>query len=147
MKKSRLLLTAALLILCSTAFVYAGAQSDSGAAASGGYKLNTRGTFPLVVGEGARVSMYTHGVMERDYSKNYFIEWYTDLTKVALDLTIVTTDQYKEKLNLLFASGDAPDILAPSNNSLTYWTPGEQMQALAQELIMPIEGLIKEHST
>ena len=147
MKKGRLLLTAALLILCSAAFVYAGAQSDSGAAASDGYRLNTRGTFPLVIGEGARVSMYTHGVMERDYSKNYFIEWYTDLTKVALDLTIVTTDQYKEKLNLLFASGDAPDILAPSNNSLTYWTPGEQMQALAQERSMPIEGLIKEHST
>ena len=133
------------IAFATVSLAVAGGQSESGSAA-GGYTFTPRGTLPIVEGSGAVVSVYTHGNMEVDYSKNYFIEWFTKISNVQLKLTIVTTDQYKEKLNLLFASDDVPDIVAPNNNSLTYWSTGEQMNALDQGLIIPIEDLIKEHS-
>jgi putative aldouronate transport system substrate-binding protein len=131
--------------LATVSFAVATGQSDSGTS-DAGYTFTPRGSLPIVEGSGAVVSLFTHGDLDRDYAKNYYLEWFTPIANVELDLRLVTTDQYKEKLNLLFAAGDAPDIVSPNNNSLTYWSTGEQMNALDQGLILPIEDLIKEHS-
>ena len=142
MDAKRILCLAAVTLAAALAF---GAGETEGTTATG-YTLTPRGTLPIVEGEGAVVSVYTHGALDTDVSRNYFVEWFTEISNVELDVTLVLTDQYKEKLNLLFAADDVPDIVAPRNNSLTYWSTGEQMNALDQGLIIPLEDLIEEHS-
>lgn len=104
------------------------------------------GTYPIVK-EPVTLSVFTYGNLENDLNKNYFVEWYTELTNVNIDWVVTTMDQFKEKLNLMLVSGDAPDIIQAGGNSLTELSRTEELKYASQDVIIPLNDLIEKQST
>lgn len=65
-------------------------------------------------------------------------------TNIKLDLTIVPTDGAKEKLNLLLAGGDYPEVII-STNHLT----GQDLEkyGVEEQILIPLNDLIDQYGT
>jgi len=102
-----------------------GASSVSGASGAssntstnqttGGKKSNA---FPLVT-EPATISIFTNDDNGVDLSENWFTQYYEDLTGITIKWSVVNSDQYLEKLNLMMAGGDEVDIYSTKNKTLS----------------------------
>ena len=97
----------------STASTASGSSASQ--AESGGKKSNA---FPLVT-EPASVSVFTNDDNGVDLSQNWFTQYYENLTGITVNWSVVNSDQYLEKLNLMMAGGDEMDIYTTKNKTLS----------------------------
>lgn len=137
---------AAMCFLMAAAFVWAGGEGEDsgGASASGGSgNLTPRGTLPIVE-EPVTLQILVHGQLDTDWDKNYFFEWYQEVSNVDLDYIVTSTEQWDEKLNLLFSSGDAPDVIGAWGNGNTQFERTEILRFAQQGLIIPLNDLVDE---
>jgi len=112
--------------------VFSGSESSSGAASSGSTASTASGSsasqaesggkksnaFPLVT-EPASVSVFTNDDNGVDLSQNWFTQYYENLTGITVNWSVVNSDQYLEKLNLMMAGGDEMDIYTTKNKTLS----------------------------
>ncbi len=90
-------------------------SAPSGSSNAGGKKSNA---FPLVT-EPATISVFTNEDNGVDLSQNWFTKYYEELTGVTINWSVVNSDQYLEKLNLMMAGGDEIDIYSTKNKTLS----------------------------
>lgn len=107
--------------------------------ASGG--ISARGEFP-VSDEKIELTIFTAkpSTLE-DLNTNLFTEELETLTNVHITWQTCTEDGLNEKRNVLFASGDYPDVLLSANI-----TKEEQMLYGSQGVLIPLNDLIDEHT-
>lgn len=133
MKRTRAMLSGILAasMLLSVAGC-SGSESSSGAASSGSTASTASGSsasqaesggkksnaFPLVT-EPASVSVFTNDDNGVDLSQNWFTQYYENLTGITVNWSVVNSDQYLEKLNLMMAGGDEMDIYTTKNKTLS----------------------------
>lgn len=89
--------------------------SSTSQAEAGGKKSNA---FPLVT-EPTTISIFTNEDNGVDLSQNWFTKYYEDLTGITINWSVVNSDQYLEKLNLMMAGGDEMDIYSTRNKTLS----------------------------
>lgn len=75
-----------------------------------------------------------------DMSKMWFFEKMQEKTNVSFDFEVLTTDQWEERKNLMFASNELPDIITGglSNNDIITYSQAKQ--------IVPIGDLIEKYA-
>lgn len=71
-------------------------------------------------------------------------KWKVELekrTNSKIDIAIIPQNGYVEKMNLMFASGQIPDVVQASN-----YTDPALADAVAEGVFMPLDGLIEEYA-
>ncbi|MEM7032854.1 MAG: extracellular solute-binding protein [Chloroflexota bacterium] len=146
MKHTRMsLLAVMLLVALAVAACAPGGGGDTSAAdmdagMDGGVSVTAPGTFPIVEEKvSLRVLMVQHPLVE-DFETNEFTKWYEEKTNVHIDWELVPSSGATEKLNLVLASGDLPDVIMDFTVS-----PAQQTIYGTQGLFLPLNDLIEEY--
>jgi len=118
------------------------APSASGTAAAADSNLTPPGTYPIVKNKVTlRVMAIDNGRIE-DIETNAFTKWYEEKTNVHIEWEFVPTNQAKEKLNLVLASGDYPDLIMKFDVS-----PSQLMVYGEQGIFLTLNDLIDKQGT
>ncbi len=129
MKKAISFLIAVLLVMTAFA-VYATGQKESSAAADSG-----KVTIVVNCNEQGKVDPSLGTTAD-----NFFTEWINENSPVNIEWKPIPVNDMEERINVLFAAGEAPDlIMHPWQGKFENWA--------SQGLLMPIDDLIKNHST
>ncbi len=116
--------------------------SDSGSSVDSVEESNLTepGTFPIVKDKiTLKVLVVDTGRVE-DIQTNDFTQWYEELTNVHIEWDITPRAQAIEKLNLMLASGDYPDVIMKFNIQ-----PSQLMVYGDQGIFLPLNEMIEEH--
>ena len=124
MKKLMALMTALALMLCSGA-----------ALAEAEYP-------PAITDEDVtlKVTRYIRDIDNIDVNGLWYNEHLEELTGVHVDYTAISQSDFATQLNLMFASGEYPDILIDCGNLVDM-----EMYAVDQGVFMALDDLINEH--
>jgi putative aldouronate transport system substrate-binding protein len=102
--------------------------------------LTAAGTFPITKEKVTlKVLVLGHARVE-DFSTNAFTKWYEEKTNVHIDWEVAPSDGADQKLNLVLASGDYPDIIFGFPV-----TPTQQMIYGEQGIFTNLAPLIEEY--
>lgn len=100
------------------------------------------GEFPIVAEPITIRAFLCPTSMVRDYKDNEFTRWVEELTNITLEFDIPPMAEAQQKLNLMLASGDLPEVIIGCNIRL------DQMQILAEQgLVLALDEYIDEYST
>lgn len=136
----RLLLVSAMILVATLAFA-AGATDESGAATEG-IQLTEPGTFPIVREMVTLNYMIPSHQNVADYEDNYLTQLLEERTNVRIDLRLTPSQDYNNKMNLMFASqSDLPDIIFPNGMDVN-----AQLMWGDQGVILPLNDLIEEQA-
>jgi putative aldouronate transport system substrate-binding protein len=133
-----LFLTAMLLLSgCNTG------KKESAEASKEDKKIDTEKVVPI------SISMRTLALPAVENSPNInedpYVKKLEELTKTDLDIRLVPHNEYKTKMDLMFASGDIPDVVQGSVN-VTGSSAGLSMsQAVDAGVFMPLDDLINKY--
>ncbi|MBF9015524.1 MULTISPECIES: extracellular solute-binding protein [unclassified Oceanispirochaeta] len=123
--------------------LFAGGQQDSGEN-SVPYELTPNGTYPVVT-EKVELTVFTPAEdAVIDFATNDFTTWLEEKTNVHIIFETGPVDAVKEKITLLLASGDYPDIFMRS-----YLDINPAMEArfgIEEEIFIPLNDLIRDHA-
>jgi putative aldouronate transport system substrate-binding protein len=145
--KGKLVLVLFLVAVCGITLLTAeGKQEPTTPAASADANLSAPGTFPIVKSP-VTITIYKMTLGEKEkLDVNPFTVFYQQKTGVTIKWITSPGDRFKERMNLMFASGDTPDIIATGNNGATLISRLEESQLAADGLIIPVDGLIETQS-
>jgi putative aldouronate transport system substrate-binding protein len=110
------------------------------AAAAGA--VSPAGEFPIVKEPITLKILLVQTTGVSDYETNEFTKWLQDKTNIKLDFDVapMSREEYRQKLNLVLASGQLPDII------MNFGLPLDEQQTLAdQGLILPLDDLIAKY--
>lgn len=112
----------------------ASTASGSSASAEEGSYVNPPGTYPIVNDKiEFRIVCGNDGTIIEDLETNGFTIWYEDLTNIHINWDVIVGDT-KEKVPLIMASGDLPDIIMATSMSAT-----ELVSYADQGLLLPLD--------
>lgn len=135
---STILAAALITSLCLSGCSQNGAKN---AGNSGNGVISAKGEFP-VSSEKIELTVFSaKPATIEDLDTNLFTQELEALTNVHIKWQTSTSDGLKEKRNVLFASGDYPDVLLNADI-----TKAEQMLYGEQGVLIPLNDLIEEHS-
>lgn len=127
-------------LLLSGALLFASGDAEEGTG-SDAVRLTEPGTYP-VVEETVELSVFTpaeEAVI--DFATNDFTSWLEDLTNVHIDFETGPADAVKEKITLLLASGDYPDLFMRTYVDIT---PSlEARFGIEEGIFIPLNELIE----
>lgn len=89
------------------------------------------------------VSMYDRGNVPAEFGtpeKNIWSEWINENSPVQVKFVPIPRNESVQKLNVLFASGEAPDVIFEFDANF-------RNQLYNQKQLMPLDDLIEKHST
>ena len=127
----------------------AGSTADSASAGSSstqtdstdGSYVNPPGEYPIVNEKiSLEVVVGNDGTIIEDLETNGFTAWYEELTNIHIDWNVIVGDT-KEKVPLIMASGDLPDIIMG-----TSMTAAELLSYADQGLIIPLEPYFDDYA-
>lgn len=99
------------------------------------------GTYPIVKEKVSLKVMVGAREFVENYETNEFTKWYEELTGVHIEWEVVPFKSIPEKLNLMLASGDYPDVL------LNMAVSNEQQMVYGNEgVFIPLNDLIEKHA-
>lgn len=108
--------------------------------------LTEPGTFPIVK-EKVKLTIYKWKLGEKEnLDTNPFTIFYEKMTNVDFEWITAPPDRFKEKMNLMFSSGDVADIIATGNHGATLLSKVEESSLAAEGLIIPLNDLIDTQS-
>jgi putative aldouronate transport system substrate-binding protein len=110
---------------------------------SGDNGLNELGTFPLC-DEQQTFSIMIPQVGTEDVTTSYVNDAYQELTNVKIEWIVVPKDSWAEKLSILMASGDLPDVIAGMDTFNMSAT--DELIYANQGYLVPISDLLEENS-
>jgi putative aldouronate transport system substrate-binding protein len=124
-----------------------GGGGQSSASGSGGAvdrsNFNALGTFPVVkTKETINVMARTEGA-DLNYDTNWMTKFYEEKTNVHVNWITAPVEQFKERVNLSLASGEALDLIVAGGASLTSFSQTEVLRLAEQGLILPLQDLIE----
>ncbi|WP_281888768.1 extracellular solute-binding protein [Paenibacillus sp. YYML68] len=103
--------------------------------------LSEQGVYPLVQEKVTLKVMVGARDFVENYETNQFTKWYEELTNVHIDWEVVPSKSIPEKLNLMLASGDYPDVV------LNMAVSNEQQMVYGKDgVFLPLNGLIEKHA-
>ena len=143
MKRNFVLL---ITLLFAVSAVFAAGTEEDAASSAGGMELSTPGTFPIVT-ELVDMSVLTYSDSDITFDDYWLIQYMEELTNVHVNWETAPTNNFKEKMNLMFASGEYSDVVIAQGNSLTQISKPEEMKLIQQEVMLPLNDLIKNQST
>ncbi|MBO7747488.1 ABC transporter substrate-binding protein [Paenibacillus sp. MWE-103] len=149
-----LTLTASVLAACGSANDNEGAASDSGGAANGNGAAASNGAanangsgdaegvkkdgFPIVA-KPLTLTMMSQDAGVADWKQMPVLQEMEKLTGIAFDYQLAPIDSFAAKKNLVFASGDLPDVFYGADLK-----PAEQVTYGSQGVLIPLETYIDE---
>lgn len=110
-------------------------KKDEGASA---IELTAPGTYPLVKEKTTLKVMVRGNPLVENFATNEFTKWYEEKTNVHIEWEVVPEQSMQEKLNLVLASEDYPDVIMGLNIS-----PSQQMIYGSQGAFIPLNDLIE----
>jgi putative aldouronate transport system substrate-binding protein len=121
-------------------------QSDASSTASQGNNAGSNTQAVASSGEKVKLTMFTtfpagHAAIFKTLNDSPNMQAIAEATNVEVDILSIPQSNYSERKNLLFASGDLPDIIYSKNASVD-----ALMYGINDDLIIPIDNLIKEHA-
>ncbi|MCB0117342.1 MAG: extracellular solute-binding protein, partial [Caldilineaceae bacterium] len=121
-----------------------GSAGDGDAAANvvpaAGVEVSPAGEFPIVSEPLTIKAFLCPNSSVSDYNDNEYTRWLTNLTNISFELDIPPVPDAQQKLNLMLASGDLPEVIIGCNIRL------DQMQILAnQGLVLPLNDYIDKY--
>lgn len=105
----RVLPVLAVLALLGAAALFASGATESAAPAGAGANFNPSG-YPIVKEKITINLTYPKGPTQGDWNEMIFFKEMEKLTNMKIQSTAIDSTAYQEKKNLLFASGDLPDL-------------------------------------
>lgn len=106
--------------------------------------LSAPGEMPIVAGDGdvtLRFLVTEHPAII-DWSTNEFIKWMETQTNVKIEFEGVPLEGREEKVNLVLASGNYPDVFF----GLNFTDAQIQQYGMEEKLLMPLNDLIKDNA-
>lgn len=126
--------------------VFAGGQAQTtGPAAAGTVELTTPGTFPVVTDE-VTITVLTYADATQDMEANWLTHHIQEMMNIRIDWELAPSEAFKERMNLVFASGEFPDLVIASGNSLTNLQRAEAVRLIQQGVKRPLDDLIESQS-
>lgn len=104
--------------------------------------LSEPGTYPLVQEKITLKVMVRGNPLVENFETNDFTKWYEEKTNVHIEWEVVPEQSIQEKLNLVLASEDYPDVIMGLNIS-----PAQQMIYGSQGAFLPLNDLIEKQGT
>lgn len=104
--------------------------------------LSEPGTYPLVQEKTILKVMVRGNPLVENFETNDFTKWYEEKTNVHIEWEVVPEQSIQEKLNLVLASEDYPDVIMGLNIS-----PAQQMIYGSQGAFLPLNDLIEKQGT
>jgi ABC-type glycerol-3-phosphate transport system substrate-binding protein len=120
---------------------FASGGQESGAAGDSVEILNTDGAYPIVtepITMSMAVGRYPDGTLPEE---KWFWAYMEELTGITMDIQQLTPQNMQEQLNLMFATGELPDMMLHvgiSNAQVSRYG--------GQGFFRPLEGLIENHA-
>ncbi|MGG1553992.1 ABC transporter substrate-binding protein [Paenibacillus ferrarius] len=103
--------------------------------------LSEQGAYPIVKEKITLKVMVGARDFVENYETNEFTKWYEELTNVHINWEVVPSKSIPEKLNLMLASGDYPDVV------LNMAVSNEQQMVYGKEgVFIPLNGLIEKYA-
>lgn len=149
MFKQRLVVLCSILAVLSILMAACAPQAPAGgseaapaaaAPAASGVAVAPAGEFPIVSEPLTIQAFICPNSAVKDYNDNEYTRWLSGLTNINLELDIPPVPDAQQKLNLMLASGDLPEVIIGCNIRL------DQMQILAnQGLVLPLNDYIDKY--
>jgi len=123
-----------MLLICAVSG-FAGGQQDAGTAEAA---YTPAGTFPISETPVELTFMVSQATCVEDYSTNEFSLYMEEMTNVKVNWSMVPEQSRKEKLSLVLASGDYPDVFFGFDMSIDQ----ETTYGMEEELLLPLNPYI-----
>lgn len=148
------------ILMVSSVFVGCGKQNTEKASNDSGAKEKTSkqeskdikskdqkmvtpaGTLPIANEKIKLKALTPENVFVKDFETNWFTKYIEEQTNIDIDFEIAPKKSSQEKINLVLASGDYPDVFINAAIS-----PSTQMNYGNQGIFVPINDMIKEYGT
>jgi putative aldouronate transport system substrate-binding protein len=143
-KNAKLLFAVTLiLVLAVSAWARGGGQSGGGTSTTiDRSNFNPLGQYPLVKNK-ENITVLVPGNLDANMGENLFTPWYEEKTNIHVNWQYAPGAQFKERVNLAFASGEALDLVVGSPWSPTGFSQTEFLRLANQRLIVPVGDLIE----
>ncbi|MBX3015075.1 MAG: extracellular solute-binding protein [Caldilineaceae bacterium] len=147
MFKRRLVMLCSMVAVLSILMAACAPQQSDGTAGvasapipAAGVEVSPAGEFPIVSEPVTIRAFLCPNSSVKDYNDNEYTRWLTELTNIQLELDIPPVADAQQKLNLMLASGDLPEVIIGCNIRL------DQLQILAnQGLVLPLNEYIDQY--
>ncbi len=117
-----------------------GSEAAPAAVPATGVAVAPAGEFPIVSEPITLKAFLCPNSATKDYVDNEYTRWLEELTNIKFELDIPPVPDAQQKLNLMLASGDLPEVIIGCGIRL------DQMQILAnQGLLLPLNEYIDEY--
>ena len=116
-------------------------KNSSETVSSSTIKVNDPGVYPIVDEKVTIKVVARANPMVENFETNEFTKWYEEKTNVHIEWELVPEQSMQEKLNLMLASGDYPDVILGLNVS-----PAQQMIYGTEGVFQPLNDLIDKYS-
>ena len=136
-----LMLLLAMMLVVSACSSGTEGKEKGNSSTSDALALSEKGTFPLVTEKATLKVMIPSNSLVENFETNEFTKWYEEKTNVHIEWIIVPQQSASEKLNLMLASGDYPDIIMGMGVSAA-----QQMIYGKQGVFLPLNDYIDEYS-
>lgn len=136
MKRTRTIVTLLLLALLLPMLPLAAARAE--------VTISKAGEFPIA-SEPITLTVWIEGGSDLDWTNNGYLAYIEELTNVRLEIIPSSTADARDKRNMLFASGDYPDMLLTDWG--TMFTHADIYQfGIKEGMLIPINDYIDEYS-
>ncbi|MBO9610108.1 MAG: ABC transporter substrate-binding protein [Paenibacillaceae bacterium] len=103
-------------------------------------KVTPAGSFPITNDKTTLKVMVKQNALVEDFATNEFTKWLEQKTNIHIDWDVVPASSAQDKLNIVLASSDYPDVIMDFNVSAT-----QQMINGAQGIFLPLNGYIDKY--
>jgi putative aldouronate transport system substrate-binding protein len=126
------------LAIGCVSFAFAGGQGD--AATTGGVEVSAAGVLPIVQETVELDVLVNQHALVTDYATNDATLWLEEKTNVKINWQTVPNEGREEKINIILASGDLPEVFYATRIT----TKQEAVYGSEEQLFLPLNDLIDE---
>ncbi len=142
-EKKRIVLV--LLLLVCVLFT-AAAQAKSEVKKSGEVAVTPVGTYPVVSEPVSLTFLTMQPVYIEDFNTNKFARYWSEKTGVTIKWETIPRDAVKEKLNIILASGDYPDVFfGVGSQEQGIGASQEMTYGVQEQMFLPLNDLIDKY--
>ncbi|UOQ86917.1 extracellular solute-binding protein [Gracilibacillus salinarum] len=118
-------------------------SSESTNPESGENDPETDSSEPTDISISMRTLAFTHVENHPNINEDEYVNKLEEMTNVDLDITLVPHNEFEQKMDLMFASGDIPDVVSTSG---AYGGGSTLRDAVRAGVFLPLGDLLKEHA-
>lgn len=142
----RLVCTVLCLGLLAVGLSSSAAGKQEAAGTTGSVTLTEAGTYPIVKDKVTVRFMSVQGVFLQDFATNEFTKFMENKTNVHIEWDTVPEQGAQDKISLILASGDLPDVFFGGDAAGGAITADQEAQyGIEEKSFIPLEGLIDAH--